>query len=684
MAVAVPLLKGACGLGLVIFVHELGHFLVAKACGVKCEKFYIGFDPPFKIGPWKLPSALFKRQWGETEYGIGIIPLGGYVKMLGQDDNPSNAAAEAERARTDDQRLDPRSYPAKSVPQRMAIISAGVVMNLIFAVLFGAAAYRMGLKYQPCVISTTSVGDPAWEAGIQPGERIVQIGTKGRRDQHLRFMNDLKVSMFGRRPGEDMLLVLQRPDGSTHDVTLQPNNAFEKQAGTPTIGIAPALDKQVLAMSEESTSRTAGLLPGDLITGLAVDGQTHAVSDYTQLQTLLASHPRTEITLTVDRKASDGKSTETHEILVPPQPVHRVGLLLEMGPIQSVQHGSVAEQAGLRVGDTIEQVNGEPISDPLALPQYFTRFIGQPVTLTVRRGEAEIAVPVTPVAPRMAPTVQRSGSVVGLEALGVGYVILPRVHGLLAGSSAERQGVQVGDKLLTARLVPSHTNRNLDYMLERSDLDKVLPLDDKNNNLAWLEQTWLNAPMNISQSWKEPVKVVFDLELELDRDGQKQKVRLTPAPSETLMDAERGIYFASLDETRRAASWGEALALGFRETKDGMGQVLMVLGNIGKSYKNLGGPFRIVAAATAEASEGLPRLLAFLTLLSANLAVVNFLPIPVLDGGHMLFLAYEGIVGKPANERVVFGMTLLGFSFLLTMMVFVLGLDIQWLTRFLG
>jgi len=74
----------AGGLGFVIFVHELGHFLVAKACGVKCEKFYLGFD----VGGLKLCS--FK--WGETEYGIGALPLGGYVKMLGQDDNPAAAA----------------------------------------------------------------------------------------------------------------------------------------------------------------------------------------------------------------------------------------------------------------------------------------------------------------------------------------------------------------------------------------------------------------------------------------------------------------------------------------------------------------------------------------------------------------------------------------------------------------
>ncbi|MFP6575694.1 MAG: site-2 protease family protein, partial [Pirellulaceae bacterium] len=175
------ILKVAGGLGFVIFVHELGHFLVAKACGVKCEKFYVGFDVPIKIGPLRLPRTLCKFQRGETEYGIGIIPLGGYVKMLGQDDNPANYQKEAERIRvandgesaqadeatpettqqttetatvgvepntgpstdvesagSEDQEgseliLDPRSFPAKNVPQRMAIISAGVVMNLIFA-----------------------------------------------------------------------------------------------------------------------------------------------------------------------------------------------------------------------------------------------------------------------------------------------------------------------------------------------------------------------------------------------------------------------------------------------------------------------------------------------------------------------------------------------------------------------
>jgi RIP metalloprotease RseP len=130
----------ALGLGFVIFVHELGHFLAAKAFGVKCEKFYIGFDVPIKIGPIRLPSKLVHFQWGETEYGIGAIPLGGYVKMLGQDDDPRRAQEELDRIRKEDPNapadaparahLDPRSFPAKSVGARMVIISAGVVMNL--------------------------------------------------------------------------------------------------------------------------------------------------------------------------------------------------------------------------------------------------------------------------------------------------------------------------------------------------------------------------------------------------------------------------------------------------------------------------------------------------------------------------------------------------------------------------
>ena len=145
----------ALGIGLVIFVHELGHFVAAKTFGVKCEKFYVGFDVPIRLGPIKLPRTLGKFRYGETEYGIGIIPLGGYVKMLGQDDDPRKQEEEAKRIQLEDDgeetedvepKLDSRSFPAKPVWQRMIIISAGVIMNVITGVLFAAIAYGYGVS----------------------------------------------------------------------------------------------------------------------------------------------------------------------------------------------------------------------------------------------------------------------------------------------------------------------------------------------------------------------------------------------------------------------------------------------------------------------------------------------------------------------------------------------------------
>ena len=179
------------GLGAVIFVHELGHFLVAKACGVKCDKFYVGFDAfDIKIGDRVIvPKSLVKCQVGETEYGIGILPLGGYVKMLGQDDNPANMEEELKRSMADGEdvgeamsaglidreKMDPRSFLAKSVIQRMAIISAGVIFNLAFAVLFAAIAFKSGVNYTPPSVGNVVGGGAGWENNLA-GAEIVRIG----------------------------------------------------------------------------------------------------------------------------------------------------------------------------------------------------------------------------------------------------------------------------------------------------------------------------------------------------------------------------------------------------------------------------------------------------------------------------------------------------------------------------
>ena len=91
--------------------------------------------------------------------------------------------------------LDPRSYPAKPVWQRMIIISAGVIMNLIFAVIFAAIAYSQGVSYMPCMLGGSAPGDPAWVAGLQGGDKIMQVGRDGQPDEQLRFDKDLMIDV---------------------------------------------------------------------------------------------------------------------------------------------------------------------------------------------------------------------------------------------------------------------------------------------------------------------------------------------------------------------------------------------------------------------------------------------------------------------------------------------------------
>ncbi len=148
-------------LGVLIFVHELGHFLVAKFCGVRVLKFSLGFGP-------KLCGIRF----GDTEYLISTIPLGGYVKMLGEgksDDDDESELAEADK---------PFSYEYKGPWQRLAIIIAGPLANILFAAVIFSVVYLFGVPSLSPVIGQVNREMPAFAAGLQPGDKVVMINGK--------------------------------------------------------------------------------------------------------------------------------------------------------------------------------------------------------------------------------------------------------------------------------------------------------------------------------------------------------------------------------------------------------------------------------------------------------------------------------------------------------------------------
>lgn len=151
-------------LGMLIFAHELGHFIIAKLSGVKVERFALGFGPKI-VG--------FKH--GETEYLLAAIPFGGYVKMYGERGEMENLGIEEIEvpASPEDKA---RSFEAQSLPRRAAIILAGPIFNILFAVLVFAGLYMVGFPERLSVVGGIVANTPAASAGLEPGDRIVSIG----------------------------------------------------------------------------------------------------------------------------------------------------------------------------------------------------------------------------------------------------------------------------------------------------------------------------------------------------------------------------------------------------------------------------------------------------------------------------------------------------------------------------
>jgi regulator of sigma E protease len=231
-------------LGVLIFIHELGHFAVAKWSGVGVEKFSLGFGPKL-VG--------FKK--GETEYVLSLLPLGGYVKMTGE--NPGEEVSESEKE---------RSFTHKPVSTRAMIVVAGPVMNLVLAVLLMPIIFMIGIQLPaymegPALIGYVVPGEPADMAGIRKGDIVISADAKGVRNWE-EFISTLTLS-----PNTPLQLVLER-DASNLEITLVPEVVEETGGGYA--GIYPPMRPVIGSLSAGYPAMEAGLEDGDVI--LAIDG----------------------------------------------------------------------------------------------------------------------------------------------------------------------------------------------------------------------------------------------------------------------------------------------------------------------------------------------------------------------------------------------------------------------------
>lgn len=670
-------IKVVVGISLVVFVHELGHFLAAKLFGVKCEKFYVGFDVPITIGPIKLPRTFGKFTYGETEYGIGIIPLGGYVKMLGQDDDPRKAEQEAERIREEvedgePEKLDPRSYPAKTVWQRMIIISAGVVMNVITGVLFAAIAYFHGVPFTPAVVGGVTPGGAAWAADVQPGGQVTAIAGKENDDEmHFSKMQTAILTEGMDSPDQPIDVRLAYGDqDKLYSLRPQPHPL---ESSLRVIGIyaplSPQLTSSFYAMPGSSAADVLGEKDA-AATAVQYNGtpiDKDALLPIGGLLNEIYSKPNEPIELTLVR--TDGSK---HQVTLAPQIEKDFGIRFHIGEVTTLIDDGSAQSAGMKVGDKIVAVNGEEKIDAYTLLlQHWPE--DQSVEISVRRGSGDAAetktLTIQPSAGfQTKPPIAEMGETMASTPLGFAYKPTTTIQALTQSDS----DLKVGDDVREVRIrFPDEQARQA---LSRELGEEMM------KKLAEGWEIGESMPLGVLMETVQVLPVGSEVLIKATRPPDGSVIEATLKVQTTDQNwYERGLNFRAVEKIQVAGSFGTALALGYREGVEGLknvGRFLRMLVSGKVKAKFLGGPIRIAQMASYEAERGISTLLLFLTMLSMNLAILNFLPIPALDGGHMLFLIAEAIRGKRLDEALEMRLTFAGVLALLALMIFVFANDI--------
>ena len=603
------------GIGLVIFVHELGHFMAARWCGARVEVFSLGFG-----------AKLFGWRRGDTLFQVAAIPLGGYVRVAGEYHDGKGPIEEGTLA-------------SLNVPQRFLYYSGGVIMNVIFALVVLPLVMFAGLPAESPIIGSPTPGMPAWEAGVPAGSRIVSINGEEIVDfQHL--VTAVAVN------GKDPMEIVAEANGASRSYSLTP--VFDEEDGIYRIGVPFGFDPAArLLVREGSPAAEAGLAEGDRLLevvgaprGLPLDRQlVGPMTRGEDLTVRVQERSGAERTLTVEpSRSEDGP--------------RRIGVASTRTLVESVRTtgpaASVLAELGLRGGDRLRSVQGSPVTDPRSL---------------------EAALLAVPQGSRLAVVVERAGATVALEATLpaelepvriAGGVHLEGLEGSLAisvvpGTPAERAGLRSGDEVI------SIDGRAMSSWAEILEAIQAVTAEA--------------GTVSILAYRGEPDPVT----------SKREEIRVAVA-GEPVTLPDYGFALGVARFTLKAATLGEAVSAGTRATRrflsDVWRQLKKMLFTDEISSKNLGGIISISVISFDTASQGLPKLFFFLAILSINLAIINLLPIPILDGGHLLFLLVEAIKGSPVSERTFGYSQVVGLVMIMSLMVYVTYQDIvRWILK---
>lgn len=224
-------------LGFLIFIHESGHFLVAKACKIKVKEFAIGFGP-----------TIWRKQGKETKYALRLIPLGGFINMLGEEERSEEEG----------------SFSKASIPKRIAVVLAGGLVNIVFGLLVYFALVASTGNYITTTIDTVVPYGAATEAGLQANDEILKINGK-----KVRLKSDID-EQIQKSNGEDILLTIKR-ENETKDITLTPTVEETKAIGIY-LGVQDSdMSGEIKSIYQNSPAEKVGIKAGDKI--VSVNGE---------------------------------------------------------------------------------------------------------------------------------------------------------------------------------------------------------------------------------------------------------------------------------------------------------------------------------------------------------------------------------------------------------------------------
>jgi membrane-associated protease RseP (regulator of RpoE activity) len=666
------------GLEVIILVHMLGHLLSAWFFGVPVE-FRVGLGPA-------LPGCRCQR--GRMTFLLAVFPLGGFVRVVG---SPPPANHEGE---------DLSPPPIVPVWRRFLVVAAGVTASLVFALLCFALFFRSGpgMGKPAGVVGLVVPGSPAWEKGIPAGAWIHQVGNK---KEGPIYFTDVMPEVMLSGEGEELPFVYSNPpyEKELTAITLQARK--DKDDDRPLIGVLgsdslklvekrywPGREHPVYLQSVAARAKPAFEFE-DLIIGSTDSSdpkkewtplppderntQKKDQPDYFVFARRLQDLAGKEMTIRVWRK--DGKEVN---LSVPGAFHYTFGMKMQMGPIAAVRNNSPKDRwegdnkpveagpSGKGEGDIIEQVEvkGEKgeivylfpsreqvhpkrkgkILDPARLRFELQQWAAKAkddkiVTFHVRRPNKDTGndwkqftlkkrwednpkwkytqeVPLTRATPMSIPE------------LGIAFFVKTTIAEV---DKTQQPKLSAGDQIIKVRLYS-----------QGKDGEEAGPWGDLEPNqwahVFWAFQHFLDYP-------KIGVQI----------NDSEDEIILHARPDDTWPLADRGLIFSRDMRWQRADGFLGALDLGFQETtatiiRGSKTLYRMVARQL--APKNLGGPVVIARASFLPSEKSIWVFIYFLGLYSTYLAVLNILPLPLLDGGELLLVGYEKLRGRPLSRRV--------------------------------